>query len=156
LKLGSLLPSSSYILGGIGLGILTGGGSLIGMGLHSAALGGLGHLQNKIFGVGKALPKLSGGNFDIDTSRWQNANNFQGEFSARSLGKHAPISSGMLGNIPKINIPELGGLQSPQHFNMPWWVLGTSAPLKKNQTTNWPHKLKRSFIPENFSECIIE
>ena len=107
------------ILGGIGLGILTGGGSLIGMGLNSAVLGGIGHLQNKIFGVGKALPKLSGGNFDIDASRLYNANNFQGSFFARSLGKNAPISSGMLGNIPKLNIPELGGLQSPQHFNMP-------------------------------------
>ena len=112
------------MIGGALLGAISGGlglyGSSIGMMGGGLIGGGLGHLQNQITGLNKRLPSISVGDTHIDTDRYRNFQNAisGGLGNASHLGKNAPISSGMLGNAPKVNIPELGGWQSPQHFGI--------------------------------------
>lgn len=117
-KIAKLNLIGGTLLGGmIGLG----GNGFIG-GLAGGMLGGLGgHLINKISGLNKKFPTINVPNTNINQDRFRDLQSIltSGLNDGQKLGKNAPISSGMLGNAPKINIPELGGWQSPAHFGMP-------------------------------------
>ncbi len=117
-KIAKLNLIGGTLLGGmIGLG----GNGLIG-GLAGGVLGGLGgHLANKMSGLNKKFPTINVPDTNINQDRFRDLQSIltSGLEDGRKLGKNAPISSGMLGNVPKINIPELGGWQSPAHFGMP-------------------------------------
>ncbi len=110
------------LIGGTLLGGLIGfGGNGLMGGLAGGMLGGLGgHLANKISGLNKKFPAINVPDTNINISRYEDLQTILtgGLEDGRRLGKNAPISSGMLGNIPKINIPELGGWQSPAHFGL--------------------------------------
>jgi hypothetical protein len=110
------------LIGGTLLGGLIGfGGNGLMGGLTGTLLGGLGgHLANKISGLNKKFPAINVPDTNINTSRYEDLQTILAGRAedGRKLGKNAPISSGMLGNIPKINIPELGGWQSPAHFGL--------------------------------------
>ena len=114
--IGGMSAMASY--GVLGSAIAT-SSTLTSIGI-GAGIGGLaGGLISGQFG-GKKTPTLNMPDSHIDTDKYRNFQNaIHGDINdATYLGKDAPISSGMLGNKPKVNIPELGGWQSPQHFGV--------------------------------------
>lgn len=105
------------MIGGALLGTLIPGiGTVIGAGLGGAVA----HAASNWARLNKRLPELSSGNFTGGNFNYDNfANRNLSLNNASHLGRNAPISSGMLGNVPSVNIPELGGWQQVEHFNMP-------------------------------------
>jgi hypothetical protein len=90
--------------------------SAIGLGAGLGGIAGAASFANTL----KKTPAINIPDSHIDPEFYRN---FQNAISGNldngtHLGKDAPISSGMLGNAPKVNIPELGGWQSPKHFGM--------------------------------------
>jgi uncharacterized protein YeeX (DUF496 family) len=87
-----------------------------GLGAGLGGIAGLLHAKNTL----KKFPTLSVPDTHIDTEFYRNFQNAisGGVGNATYLGQNAPISSGMLGNSPKINITALGGWQDPKHFGL--------------------------------------
>jgi len=81
-------------------------GNLLGLGLASLWTSN----KNKSVSRGQAPT--------IQARNWQTGSVPYAMGGARASGMHAPISSGMLGNKLKQFIPQLGGLNSMQHFGM--------------------------------------
>ncbi len=87
-----------------------------GLGAGLGGVAGMLHAHKTL----KKFPSITVPDTHIDTEFYRNFQNAisGGVGNATYLGQDAPISSGMLGNKPKINITALGGWQDPKHFGL--------------------------------------